>query len=305
MANIDLLSFLQNRMVMTDIYQPVVIKELLLHDGMRTKAELASVLAGHDLAVQKYYERIVMRHPKNTLKKHGIIDYEQRRMLFRLLPYPDAPEHRLEAIRVCEDKIGTWLERRKSRERAIESTASLRYEVLKDANGKCQLCGMSSDIRPIDIDHIIPKSKADKNGKVRLHGKLMDVNDRGNLQSLCNVCNRAKRANDETDFRKKDKLVRDKIPELIRAEGRTPKIRPLVGVALRNALYDKLSEEHAELLAASDIDSLKEELADIIEVIVALANTFEATESDLMNVVRRKRRERGGFTKAYYYSGDQ
>ena len=305
MANIDLLSFLQNRMVMTNIYQPVVIKELLLHGGVRTKAELASALAGHDLAVQKDYERIMMRHPKATLTSHGIIDYERRGMMFRLLPYPEAPKRRLEAIRVCEEKIGAWLEQKKSRERATESTASLRYEVLKDARGKCQLCGMSSDIKPIDIDHIIPKSKADKNGKVKLHGKLMEVNDRGNLQALCEACNRGKPDSDQTDFRKKDKLVRDKIPELIRTEGRIPKVKPLVGTALRNTLYDKLSEEHAELLAASDIESIKKELADIIEVIVALANTYEATESDLMKLVRRKRRERGGFTKAYYYSGDQ
>ena len=290
---------------MTDIYQPVVIKELLLHGGVRTKAELASALAGHDLAVQKYYERIVMRHPKATLTSHGIIDYERRGMMFRLLPYPEAPKRRLEAIRVCEEKIGVWLERKKSRERATESTASLRYEVLKDAMGKCQLCGMSSDIRPIDIDHIIPKSKADKNGKVTLYGKLMEVNDRGNLQALCETCNRGKRDSDQTDFRKKDKLVRDKIPELIRTEGRMPKVKSLAGTALRNALYDKLSEEHAELLAASDIESIKNELADIVEVIVALSSTYEATESDLMKLVQRKRRERGGFTKAYFYSGDQ
>ena len=38
-------------MVMTDIYRQVVIKELLLHGGVRTKAELASALAGHDLAI--------------------------------------------------------------------------------------------------------------------------------------------------------------------------------------------------------------------------------------------------------------
>ncbi len=49
---------------MTDVYQPVIIKELLLNDGTCTKAELATALAGHDFTVQEYYERIVMRWPK-------------------------------------------------------------------------------------------------------------------------------------------------------------------------------------------------------------------------------------------------
>lgn len=56
-------------MSMTDVYQPVIIKELLLRDGRRTKAELASSLAAQDLAVQEYFERIVMRWPKITLTR--------------------------------------------------------------------------------------------------------------------------------------------------------------------------------------------------------------------------------------------
>jgi len=62
----DLLNFLNNQMSMTEIYQPVVIRELLLNNGMRTKADLATSLAAYDLSVQEYYERIVMRWPKIT-----------------------------------------------------------------------------------------------------------------------------------------------------------------------------------------------------------------------------------------------
>jgi transposase len=45
MTSPDLLDFLNNRMSMTDLYQPVIIRELLLHEGARTKAELAAILA--------------------------------------------------------------------------------------------------------------------------------------------------------------------------------------------------------------------------------------------------------------------
>lgn len=301
----DLLEFLQHRMSMTDVYQPVVIRELLLHDGSRSKAELAAALATYDLAVQEYYERIVMRWPKITLTKHGIIDYERRDRLFRLLPYPDNADTRLEAMRICEEKIEDWLEKKKSREKAPEAGASVRYEVLKEARGKCQLCGISAEISPIDIDHIVPRSKADKNGKVRLRGRLIGVNDRENLQALCFACNRAKRASDETDFRRRDKLVRDHIPAIIEAEGRKPVVRELTGQRLRAALYDKLTEEHAELLAAKDSKDRLEELADMAEVIFALAGQYGSGEDELLALVRYKRKKRGDFSKGYFYCGDE
>ena len=301
----DLLEFLRSRMSMTDVYQPVVVKELLLHKGTCTKAELATALAGHDLAVQEYYERIVMRWPKITLTKHGIIEYERKGSIFRLLPYPMRAEDRDEAMAICDEKIATWLERKRSRERAPEAGASVRYEILRSAKGKCQLCGISSEVRPIDIDHIVPRSKGNKDGKVRLNGKLIDVNDPENLQALCFSCNRAKRDKDETDFRRRDKLVRDHIPDLIRAEGRTPIVKELKGKALTIALYDKLTEEHAELIAAKDEQHKREELADLIEVIFALGEQYGVSNDELLRLAKKKKKERGGFRKGYFYQHDE
>jgi len=308
MSKTKLLEFLRNTMSMTDVYQPVVVKELLLHGGQRTKTELAAALAAHDIAVQEYYERIVMRWPKITLTKHEIIDYERKTSVFRLLPYPEEPELRNEAILVCEEKIEDWFEKKKSRERAPEAGASVRYEVLKEDGGKCQLCGIAAEVRPIDIDHIVPRSKADKHGKVRLNDQLIEVNDRENLQALCFACNRAKRTSDDTDFRRRGKLVRDRIPQIIEASGRVPIISELKEQALRAALYDKLSEEHAEFLRATyratkAADKLNE-LADIIEVALAFGAQYDANEEEMLAIVREKRKTRGGFSKGYYYCGD-
>ena len=111
MGKTNLLEFLTNSMLMTDVYQPVVVKELLLYGGQRTKGELAASLAAYDIAVQEYYERIVMRWPKITLTKHGIVDYERKTSTFRLLAYPKEPELRNEAVRVCEKKIEDWFVR--------------------------------------------------------------------------------------------------------------------------------------------------------------------------------------------------
>ena len=65
---------------------------------------------------------------------------------------------------------------------------SLRYEVLKRAGFRCELCGISADERAIEVDHILP----------RKHGGEDDVT---NLQALCYKCNANKGARDDEDFR--------------------------------------------------------------------------------------------------------
>lgn len=100
------------------------------------------------------------------------------------------------------------------------------------------------------------------------------------------------------------KLVRDRIPELIEAEGRKPIVRHLSGEALLTALYAKLSEEHDELLTATSAEEKCEELADIVEVLITLAGHYGCDESELMDIVARKRADRGGFVKALFYEGD-
>ena len=100
------------------------------------------------------------------------------------------------------------------------------------------------------------------------------------------------------------KLVRDRIPHLIAAEGRTPKVDRLTGTVLRDALYSKLEEEHEELLAAVTDEDRQEELADMIEVLIALASIHGLNEAELMDVVKRKRADRGGFNEGLFYIGD-
>lgn len=299
-----LIDFLTNKMSMTDLYQPAVIKELLLHKGQRTKAQLAASLAQYDLSVQEYYERIVMRWPKITLTKHGIIDYERQGALFHLRDFPEDAEAQVEALRICEEKIAQWREMKRSKEKAPEAGASVRYEVLKAAGSKCQLCGIPAALRPIDVDHIIPRSKANKHGKVCKDGSWIDIHDPENLQALCFSCNRAKRATDDTDFRTKGKLVRDGIPAMIEAEGRSPNIRQLKGQALLSALYEKLVEEHAEFITAEKPEQKLEELADMVEVVFALAERLGADESALMAIRGRKRHDRGGFAEGHFYAGE-
>ena len=87
------------------------------------------------------------------------------------------------------------------------------------------------------------------------------------------------------------KLVRDKIPEIIEANGKVPKIRILEQQEYCRCLEEKLNEEVAEFHADKNL----EELADILEVVIALTESVGASTEELMEVYHRKHQERGGF----------
>ncbi len=99
------------------------------------------------------------------------------------------------------------------------------------------------------------------------------------------------------------KLVRDKIPEIIRAEGREPIVSTLSGAHLTDALNRKLAEECAEYLSAPDSASRLEELADIVEVIFGITAQLGYSKEDLFDKCDTKRETRGGFSQGIFYEG--
>ena len=101
-----------------------------------------------------------------------------------------------------------------------------------------------------------------------------------------------------------NKLVRDKIPGIIRATGEEPITRKVVGLELRSALVDKLYEEVEEFRNAKSRREIMEELADIKEVVNALADTYDGVSS-LEQIRLLKRAERGGFDGGIVWQGNQ
>ena len=88
-----------------------------------------------------------------------------------------------------------------------------------------------------------------------------------------------------------NKLVRDNIPEMIRAQGETPNIRILETEEYLRHLEAKLDEEVGEYHR----DKNAEELADILEVVYALAEANGCSREELLSVYRKKHDARGGF----------
>ena len=88
-----------------------------------------------------------------------------------------------------------------------------------------------------------------------------------------------------------NKLVRDNIPEIIKAAGKTSRIHILTESEYISELDKKLGEEVAEYQA----DKSLEELAGILEVIYAIALARGYCVEELEAVRREKAEKRGAF----------
>lgn len=92
------------------------------------------------------------------------------------------------------------------------------------------------------------------------------------------------------------KLVRDRIPEIIERDGRAYAVEPMVAVEYRQALFQKLVEEAQEAAVAQPAD-LMTELADVLEVVDAILAETGITEVMVREVQQRRRAEHGGFAR--------
>ncbi len=95
------------------------------------------------------------------------------------------------------------------------------------------------------------------------------------------------------------KLVRDGIPRIIEAGGGQPVTRVLDQAGYLAALRAKLIEEAEEAQAAAD-GQFRSELADVLEVLQALAAAQGLSWEDVVAEAARKRDERGGFDQRIF-----
>ena len=93
-----------------------------------------------------------------------------------------------------------------------------------------------------------------------------------------------------------NKLVRDKIPEIIKADGKIAKTHVLNNTDYLEELIKKLSEEINEF----NDDRNVEELADIQEVLLAIAEALDIPPSELAHVMAEKAVKRGAFKKRIF-----
>lgn len=93
-----------------------------------------------------------------------------------------------------------------------------------------------------------------------------------------------------------NKLVRDNIPDIIKNQGKTPYVSVLDDKRYNTQLRKKLKEEVREYLISEEI----EELADIIEVVEAIANHKGSSLEKVLEIKEKKAVKNGKFEKRLF-----
>jgi len=91
------------------------------------------------------------------------------------------------------------------------------------------------------------------------------------------------------------KLVRDKIPGIMRKEGRRFILRRVEKDELFKYLLEKLQEEVKEFISSQSM----EELADILEVIETICRVRGWSWDQILRIKEAKKVKRGGFEEGY------
>lgn len=245
----QLKSYIKKHMRMSHIYQPVMIKTIIESEGRASAAAIAKELVIYDGSQVEYYEKIVKAMPARVLKKNGVVKqvgkgYELSLAFDRL-----SRAQKRELMSLCDARLRDYIAKRGKKiwqhrllsERAI--SGSVRYEVLKNAGFRCQLCGVSAEERALEVDHIIPRN-------------LKGVDALDNYQALCYKCNANKRDTDSTDFREWGALLENRKKDCIFC--RPDKKRLLDENALAYVLKDgfPVTEGHLLVIPKRHVSSL-------------------------------------------------
>ncbi len=187
-----LYDYVRKKMIMSHVYQPVIIRALVQAAGKSTIRQLAQTLLLEDESQLLFYEKRLKEMPLRVLKKHGVISIDGD--LVTLSAPSLSLEQRSEIRGLCEERLKEFVSKRGISTwdyRMLEDDPvpdSLRYRILKKAGGRCALCGATKKETTLHIDHILPRSRGGSN-------------EESNLQVLCFQCNLGKSNKDMTDFR--------------------------------------------------------------------------------------------------------
>ena len=97
-----------------------------------------------------------------------------------------------------------------------------------------------------------------------------------------------------------NKLIRDKIPEIIKKDNAIPKISILNDEQFAIALKEKLVEEAKELLEARTSEEILNELSDVLELVESIATNNKLTITEVEKQKLVKKEKRGGFEKKLF-----
>ena len=240
--------YIQNKMRMSHIYQPVMLMELFTNNGQASSEQIAKAILQLDKSQVDYYKKITKQMPGTVLtKNHNITTKEKD--VYKIESFNSLSDAEVdELVDLCQSKLDEYINKRGERIWQHRTNASgyisgtIRYEVLKRAKYRCELCGISAEDKALEVDHIIPRS-------------LGGEDDLTNFQALCYTCNSMKGNKDDADLRDISKSYK------IRDEGclfcEIPKDRIIIENKLAYAIYDgyPVTDKHTLIIPKRHIDN--------------------------------------------------
>lgn len=98
-----------------------------------------------------------------------------------------------------------------------------------------------------------------------------------------------------------NKLIRDRIPEIIEKDGKKAKVRILDDEEYKKKLLRKLIEEAAEALETNGSEKeLSKEIGDVLEIIDYLIRVFNLNKDEIERIRQERKQSRGGFDKKIF-----
>ena len=132
-------AFLLKGMRMSHIYQPIMIRELILNGGWSTVEQIARALLKEDRSQIDYYCQIVRQMVGRVLTKNrGLTEYRDGKYYIR--DFNEISSDQAATLTdICTERVAAYLERREDPWSHREVSAgyisgTLRYEVLKRAH---------------------------------------------------------------------------------------------------------------------------------------------------------------------------
>ena len=242
----QLSDFILTKMRMSQIYQPVMLIELLCREGSASTSQIAKALLSRDISQIEYYEHITKSMVGMVLTKNRGITLKDKNQ-YSLIGFEGLDsQEKSKLIELCESKIDEYLTKRPNpwshrKKSSGYISGTVRYRVLSRAKFRCELCGISADIKALEVDHIVPRNKG-------------GTDDESNLQSLCYSCNAMKRDRDDTDFRQVKESYKNRESGCLFCE--IPKKRVIAENELAYAIIDAfaVTDQHTLIIPKRHID---------------------------------------------------
>ena len=184
----DLLEFINTKMRMSHVYQPLLIRSLLDAGGQASLRQVAADFVAEDEAHLRYYEERIKAMPLKVLRNNGVCSYQNG--VLSLDVENLSFEQRATLRAACEQRIAAFLEQRgvgawNQGALNIEPVGeSLRFEILSGI-----VCASSVVLGR----NVVGSSSRSHSSPLEGRDELID-----NLLILCASCNRGKRR-DDTD----------------------------------------------------------------------------------------------------------